>query len=635
MSTYPFAQNLATAVGQHGAGRFQEAEVIYRNLLDDAAGQAEAFESNAIYGDALHLLGVLCGQTRREAEGIALLKRAIDLRPAMPQQHNNLGNLLRQTGRFCEAIDAFQIAVRLNPDYASAWNNLGNALKDDGRIEAAVEAYERSLHLRAHAAEVHSNLGIALREQGRLEAAIQAHRRAIALSPDSSEAFNNLGAALRDQGRVGEALAAHSRALELAPSSLSAMCNLGAAQRRAGKVDDAIATLRRALELDPNYADAHNNLASALIDQGKMEPAVESCARALALRPAYADAHGNLAIALAHQGRVEEAMRHARFAVEFMPAQPLAHWNLSMLLLLVGDFELGWREHEWRWKCPSMLKARQFEQPRWQGEPLEGRTIFLFSEQGFGDMLQFIRYASVVVGCGGRVIVECQPELYRLFEGLPGVGRLIRCGDTRPPFDVQCPLMSVPFVLQGRAVASPPVPYLAAPLVPEADTKWQIDRLAPLNVGLAWAGDPAHQNDRSRSIALHRLSPLLKLDGVRFHSLQKGIAAAEASELSDGIKMIDHSAQLTDFAGTASPIDHLDLVVTVDTAVAHLAGSMGKPTWILLPFMPDWRWMLHRPDSPWYPTVRLFRQTALHDWTDAIANATQALGACRRWVGLA
>jgi tetratricopeptide (TPR) repeat protein len=612
---YPdHTHQLATALRYHEASQLAEAEPVYRNILADVPEQV----------DALHLLGTLCGQTGREKEGINLISQAIELRPGVAAMHNNLGNVLRQMGRLSDAIAAHRTAVDLDRSHARAWNNLGNALRDDGQLEAAIAAYRKSLKLRSDLAEVHSNLGIALRAQGRLDEAISSHRRAIALAPNSSEAFNNLGVALRDQGRMHEALAAHERAVALRPHSLSAISNLGAAQRRAGEVDLAIETLGRALAIDPDFADAHNNLGSALIDRGDFASAASSCRRAIELRSGYADAHGNLAIALAYLGDVDQAMREARLAVRFMPEQPLAHWNLSMLLLLVGDFETGWPEHEWRWKCPSMTKDRQFDQPRWNGEPLIGKTVLLYREQGFGDMLQFVRYAPLVAQFGGEVIVECQPELLRLFREMPGIAQCVRAGTTPPKFDLQCPLMSLPFAVRGRKFVPPPIPYLSAPEDDSDSLRWQIDA-GGFNVGLAWAGDPAHQNDRARSMALGQLAPIAVFGGVTFHSLQKGPAAVEAKKPPAGMCLIDHSTDLTDFAATASLIEHLDLVITVDTAVAHLAGAMGKPTYVMLPFMPDWRWMLHRADSPWYPTIKLFRQPRANEWDFVIAAIVESL----------
>jgi tetratricopeptide (TPR) repeat protein len=616
MLTHPSspAHRLGVAVNHHEAGRLAQAESLYREILKQDPRQA----------DALHLLGVLCGQTKRETDGIKLIKQAIALRPGVAAYHNNLGNVLLQIGNRAAAISAFRTAVGLDPSHARAWNNLGNALREDGQTDAAIEAYTRSLQLAPRIAEVHSNLGIALRAQGRLDEAIASHRRAIALAPQSSEAHNNLGVALRDQNRTREALAAHQKAVELRPDSLSALSNLGAALRRLGETEEAVDVLNRALALDPPYADAHNNMGSALIDRGDFADAAECCRRAMALRPGYADAHANLAIALAYMGRVEEAMPEARRAVDLMPHDPLAHWNLSMLLLLVGDFELGWREHEWRWKCPSMLKRRRFVEPRWDGQSLDGQTVLLFAEQGFGDILQFIRYAPLVAGCGGRVVVECQPELARLFQTLPGIDQIVCPGDALPKFELQCPLMSLPFAMRKKDFNPPAVPYLSAPDRETDGLKWQINADS-FNIGVVWAGDPAHQNDRSRSIALAQLAPLAKVSGITIHSLQKGPAAAEAMNPPAGIDIVDHARDLTDFARTASLVQHLDLIISVDTAVAHLAGAMGKPVFVLLPFMPDWRWMLHRPDSAWYCTLRLFRQPCMRDWNSAIEATVESV----------
>ncbi len=593
---------LATAVQFHQAGKLAEAEAIYRQILKENPNQI----------DALHLLGVICGQSGREIEGISLIQTAIAIGPARAAHHSNLGNILRQVGKIEPAIASFQRAVAMDPNHSNAWNNLGNALRDNRQFDQAIAAYERSLALKPDVAEVLSNLGITLRMAGRLDESITAHRRAIALAPQSSEAHNNLGVALRDQNCWSESLTAHQRAVDLNPRSVSALSNLGAALRKAGEIDPAIQTLHRALEIDPRHADSYNNLASALIDLGNFQEAAAACRKAIAFDPHHADAHGNLGIALAYEGEVDAALASARCAVRLAPGDPLQHWNLSMLLLLLGDFENGWHEHEWRWQCPSMLKPRQFSQPRWSGEELHGKTVLLFSEQGFGDMIQFIRFAPVVEQLGGHAIVECQPEMRRLFEKMPGISRCITLGEALPEFDLQCPLMSLPLAARNRLHAVTSVPYLR---VPRSDHNWQIDP-DNLNVGVAWSGNPKHQNDRNRSINFAELAPLLEIAGVTLHSLQKRPAPPP---------LIDHSQELLDFAATAQLIDQLDLVITVDTAVAHLAGAMAKPTWLLLPFMPDWRWMLHREDSEWYATMRLFRQTMISDWNEATQRIAHEL----------
>jgi tetratricopeptide (TPR) repeat protein len=613
------AQKLADAIRLHEAGRLDEAEALYRGLLEvKPRGSAESI-------DAMQLLGVLYGQTGRPARGIALIKEAIQHRPDVAPYHNNLGNIQQQVGDLNGAIASFRAAIHLQPSHAFAWNNLGNALRLVPDTDGAIEAYRRASELEPTNAGMLSNLGAALREGGRLEDAISVQRRATELAPDSSEAFNNLGVCLRAANRWHESVIALERAVKLRPDSVGALTNLGAAYRQIRQPEKAIKALLEALAIKPNFADAHNNHGSALIDLFDFEAAREACERAIKIKPDYGDAHANLAIALAYLGQIESAMHHARLALELIPDKPLVHWNLAMLLLLVGDFDLGWREHEWRWKCGGMLKDRKFTQPRWDGESLNGQTVLLFAEQGFGDTLQFIRFAPLVAKCGGRVVVECQQELIRLFDGMPGIAQLVPAGDDLPPFDFQCPLMSAPFALRNHKYAVSPTPYLFVAPRKADPCDGRLDIAGRMNVGLVWAGDPAHQNDRARSIGLRQLAPLARVSGIIFHSLQKGLAASEACNSPEGMRLIDHSSELTDFRATARIVEQLDLVIAVDTAVAHLAGALGKTTWVMLPLMPDWRWMLKQAETIWYPTMRLFRQQRVDDWQSVIESVAAAL----------
>ena len=516
MAQLTIQQAFDLALQHHQAGRLQEAEQLYRQVLAQQPERA----------DAMHNLGLIAHQVGRNDVAVELIRRAIVLNPNNAEAYNNLGNVLKNKGEFDDAIDAYRRAIALNPNFPEVHSNLGNALKDKGQLEEAIAAYRRAIALRPNYAEAHSNLGNALKERGQLDEAIAAYRRAIALRP--------------------------------------------------------------------NYAEAHNNLGGVLIDQGRLDEAIAAYRRAIAFRPGY----------------------------------PEAHSNLSLSLLTSGDFQQGWEEHEWRWKCKDFSSPRRnFAQGQWDGCPLENRTILLHAEQGAGDAIQFIRYLPLVAQRGGRIIIECHTELQRLFRTMAGSHQVMAPTQPMPAFDLHCPLVSLPRVF-GTNLGNIPkdVPYLH----PDAEDagRWQHrpgEQAPAVKVGLGWAGNPRHKNDRNRSIKLARLAPLGQLPGVRFFSLQKGAAAAEAKTPPPGMELVDWTEELKDFADTAALIANLDLVIAVDTAVVHLAGAMGKPVWTLLPFNSDWRWLLERQDSPWYPTMRLFRQPSRGDWDGVMTRVVEAL----------
>ena len=443
-------------------------------------------------------------------------------------------------------------------------------------------------------------------------------RQALAGQPDPGETLNRLGMAAFGAG-LGEAAADFfRRAVAVAPGVAEYASNLGTVLRALGRVDAAVGSYRAALAIRPDLAAIHSNLGSSLAAAGDPDGAIESLRSAIQLDPALFEAHSNLGNVLVDAGRVDEAVIAYRAAVAVAPDHAEVQWNLGMALLLGGDFGPGWQGFDWRLRCGV---RRQFGVPAWDGEALADRTILLHAEQGFGDTLQFIRYAAPVAARGGRVVVECQPELIGLLRQLPHVAEWVPQGQPLPAVDLHCPLLSLPGLFGTTSGTVPPV---AGPLQPPRGADLWRRRLGPTDtrrrVGLVWAGHPGHANDRNRSIPIAALEPLAATaNAVRFVSLQKGAAAPLPLEA------FDAGSLLHDFADTAAVIAHLDLVVTVDTAVAHLAGSMGKPTWVLLPFAADWRWLLGRSDSPWYPAVRLFRQSEPGGWAGVVARVAGEL----------
>lgn len=488
------------------------------------------------------------------------------------------------------------------PETRHAHGNLGAIHLVEGQLEQAEQSLRAALRLAPNDPGVLGNLGLALRGRGRLDEAVSCHRKALDRAPTSANALNNLGVSLTERGDTQEAIACFERLLSLTPGAPDALFNLGVAFERANRLEEAARQYRQVLDKVPGHTGALNNLGNTLGELGAMDEALDCYGRALSLDPENAD----------------------------------AHWNRALTLLLLGHFADGWREFEWRWRAPVMQgQRRRFDRPAWDGGPLAGRTILLHAEQGLGDTLQFLRFVPLVRGAGPtRVLLEVQPPLLSLLRASPvvdGVEVIPRTADfpggsSLPPFDVHAPLMSLPLLLNRCFPVAPGVAMLRASEA--ATTIWK-DRLAAvapgarIRCGLVWAGRREHANDHRRSLPFTALAPLREVSSVQLVSLQVGPAVADLASWSDA--PFDASPFLTDFAATAAALASVDLVVTVDTAVAHLAGSLGRPTWVLLPFAPDWRWMLGRADSPWYPTVRLFRQSRAGDWSGPVFDVARDL----------
>ncbi|HWB55124.1 MAG TPA: tetratricopeptide repeat-containing glycosyltransferase family protein [Tepidisphaeraceae bacterium] len=445
-------------------------------------------------------------------------------------------------------------------------------------------------------------------------------------TPGSPGWHNDRGNALCDEFRFEEAIAEYRRAIELAPRFAEAYSNLGTALRDSGEIDAAIYAYERAIEMRPDLAEAFNNLAITRRDKGELDEALRCCRQAIAIKPNYADAISNLGVILCDLERGDEAITACRQAVELQPNRAVVQNNLGMILLKLGQYEEGWVRHECRYLCDPRYPARKLPKPRWDGSQLNGQTVLVHAEQGFGDTIQFVRYAPLIAERGGKVVLECQPELRRLFETLPNVQRVVTVGEALPDFNLHCPTMSLPFAFGTTIDSIPAAPYIRANEIRVEYWRQRLLTEAPhihdgphkKKIGLVWAGKPTHTNDHNRSMKFSDIAPII-CPGAIFYSLQKGPAARQANGL------IDYTSEFHDFAETAAFISNLDLVISVDTAVAHLAGAMGKPAWLLLPKVSEWRWMIGRPDSPWYPTMRLFRQEKWGDWTEPVKEIARLL----------
>ena len=485
----------------------------------------------------------------------------------------------------------------------------------NNRMSAAIGAHQRAVAIAPDHPDSHLTLARALRDQHRFREAAESFRRVIKLRPSDLQAQIGLGAMLHQAGELSAATEAYVRALQLKPDCAEAFTNLGLVCQDLGDFALAVELQRQAIAVAPGMADAHNNLGSALSKQGNTEDALACFRRALALKPDHAGAHYNIGHLFANRGDLMAAETWYRRALAYKPQSGTLRFYLGVLHLLQGRFSPGWQEYEFRWGSRHLRDAkRTFSQPQWRGEPLGGDSILLYAEQGLGDTMQFVRYAPLVAARGGRVLLEVQAGLRRLIAGMEGWGQVLSQGDPLPDFRWQCPLMSLPLAFKTELASIPgSVPYLRAN---DGEVERWSERLqgSELRVGVAWAGNSKHPRESMRSIPLAALAPLTAVEGTRFYSLQKGPAAAQIRGLPSRMMVIDLDAEQKDFADTAAIVANLDLVISIDTSVAHLAGALGKPVWVLLHHVPDWRWLLCREDSPWYPTARLFRKSVIEDW---------------------
>ncbi len=544
-----------------------------------------------------------------------------------------------RAGRHSEAERLYRDILDAEPFNALVHGSLGSVLLGQDRIEDAVRSFSRALDLDHENAPLLANLGTALLEQGRLGEAERGFELALAIDPGLAMAHANLGTVLEEQGRLEDAVGSYRRALELDPDNALTHGNLGTALQKQGLPEDAMASFARALDIDPANALGHSNMGTALLHQGRLDEAMAQFERGLGIDPESAVLRTNLGAALLKLGRMDDAMAAHRRALVIDPDFAEAHLNYSHALLLAGRFAEGWAEYEWRLRCHDYAAPRwTFGRPRWDGEGLEGGTVLLYADQGLGDVIQSIRYVPMAAARAGRVAVKGPARLQRLLRPVAMIddwldeGGLDEGGadgdDQTPRFDAYAPLLSLPYIFETEIGTIPAeVPYLAA----EDDRigPWR-DRLGGgFKVGIAWQGSPAYEDDRERSVPLGRFQPLSKIPGVRLISLQKLDGLGQLADLPPGMAVETlgdgFDAGPDAFIDAAAVMMSLDLVVTSDTSIAHLAGALGRPVWVALKFMPDWRWLLGREDTPWYPTMRLFRQPSPGDWGGVFAAMDRAL----------
>ena len=581
-----FEDKLSSGLAFHRDGHYQEAKKSYEEILAIIPD----------HPDALHLLGLIAYHCAQYGDAIQLISRAIANHPSRCSYYNSLGLVWFALQEPLKAIENYKKALQLDPSYADACYNLANTLKGQGNFDAAAEYYHETLGLKADFPEAHLSLGKTLADSGKWAAAADHYRQAIKIRPDYGEAYNNLGNVLKHQGCV----------------------------------DEAIGAYRHAIHLNAEYVGARNNLASALRLKGKYNEAVEILKQAIRFAPASAETFCNLGNCFKDQLQLTAAAEYYQKAIGLNPHLVEAHFNCAVVHLLSGKFKAGWKEYEWRLQRPAWNAFRDYQRalPRWNGQQISGKRIIVVSEQGFGDTLQFVRYLPALKSCGGKVTLAAQKQLMGLLRNIPGIDYLIPSGvedNFSRRYDYYVPLLSLPGIFNTTLETIPGnVPYLYSD--PIKNRLWHSQMKGPgINVGLVWAGRTSHTNDHNRSIDPILFRALGRIEGIRLFGLQKGRAAEQPTGFTTNSQFINLGDKFEDFSDTAGAIDNLDLIISVDTAVAHLAGAMGKPVWLLLPFVPDWRWLLDRTDSPWYPTTRIFRQTQSGDWQTVLEKVETQL----------
>lgn len=512
------AETIRIAIQHHQAGRLEQAEVLYRLVLQNAPDHPVA----------LHSLGVLFSQRGENQLAVELVRKAIASNPQMPQYYNTLGLVFEKLGKSDEAVKAYQEATRLAPDFAEAFHNMAIVLQSQGYLDAAIENCEKTMSIR----------------------------------PDYAHAYNTIGYCLDMQGRDDEAIENYSKAIQLAPDYTEAYNHLGTIHAAHGRFDEAIESYRCAIRIDPDYAEAH--------------------------------------------------------------------WNLAPALLVTGRLAQGFKEYQWRLSTDlgMLTYPHHYEQPRWDGRPFVGKRLLVHYEQGLGDTINFVRYVPMVKQRGGTVILEVRKPLYNLLRGFEGVDELIEASfDSKPEvdFDLYVSLMDLPWIF-GTTLETIPadVPYIFAD--PAEVEFWRSRLSGPgFKVGIAWSGSPLYERNHLRACKLADFTKLSAINGVKLYALQKGQPANQIAALAGRIPVVNLGEQFDDFSDTAAAIENLDLIISTDTSVPHLAAAMGKPVWLLLCCASEWRWLLNRDDSPWYPTVRLFRQKQANQWDDVFSRVAEQL----------
>jgi tetratricopeptide (TPR) repeat protein len=621
LKAFPESYMLLNILGAavQAQGRIKEATKTFDLML----------RLNPDFAEGYYNRGVAFSELGQTEEAIQDYSRAVELNPDFYNAHLNLGLSLEALGHSDQAIQSFDQAIALEPDNAHGYNNRAFSLMNAAKMDAALKDCEKTIAIDPNLPEIHNIRGLIFDKLGKNKRAVKSFKQALQLKPGAVQFRVNLAKNLNELENYEQALTHCNQAVESHPNSPDAYYNRGIALQGLMRLEQAIESYDRVIELSPKSSDAFCNRGICFHRLGQGEKGLADFNGAIKLKPDNVRAFSNRGLSHRLLGQFDAAEKDFEKALSIDPDHGSTLFNRALLYLLTGDFERGWKEYEWRWtKSPKRI----FRYGKvWDGEPLSGKRIFIYGEQGLGDFIQFVRYLPLLQKMGAIVILECAKPLGRLMTDFKGYGRLEIKVDNKEPqiknsFDYHLPIMSLPRLLNATLETIPAkIPYLFA----DNDLKriWQnkIEKKDALDVGVVWAGNPSHKGDRRRSVSVSRFSPLKEIDGVNLYSLQKEAHKLWTDQDPETLFTRNLGPQLSDFADTAAIISNLDLIISVDTSVAHLAGALGKETWILLPFSPDWRWLTQREDSPWYPTMRLFRQPASGDWDAVFESVTMAL----------
>lgn len=628
----------AIAIDQSNANIYSNRGVALKNLkFFEAALDSydQAIRVNPNYSEAHNNRGNLLHKMKRLAEALFSFDEAIRLKADYAEPHYNRGNVLYELGKSDAALKSYVQATLINPSYVDAYNAWGNLHQRMKRFEEALECYGHAIRIQPNHLDALNNRGVALKELGRFDEALASYDDVIRVSPFYAEAYSNRGITYQRLGRLAEAMADYDQAIQINPGFAQAYSNRGDALQELKRLDEALVNYEHAIRINPSFAEAYNNHGNTLRTLKRFDEALASYGHAVSIKADYPDAHSNKAVLLKELKRLVEARDSFDQALLIDPDFVAANWNQSLFLILTGDYLRGWEQYEWRFKNEELKESYyKFPQLAWRGqEDISGKKLLIHGEQGFGDVIQFCRYLPYVKALGAHIIFEVTKPLVSFVSSLKCEMIVIARGEPLPVFDAYCPVMSLPFVFKTTVETIPSqIPYLYSDQIKVANWQRRLGLKDRVRIGVVWSGSKSHANDMNRSLPLDKLLPLFSLP-VEWHSLQKEYQQSDLEALNQNPQILQHQNDLNDFADTAALIQCMDLVISVDTSVVHVAGAIGKPVWILLPYNPDYRWLLEREDSPWYPSARLFRQESFYDWTEVIQSVKDDLQSWLRKAG--
>lgn len=544
----------------------------------------------------------------------------------------NLARAYAESGTLPETDSRTLLAqLEAGAEGESLLGMLGRVQRIARKYSAAIRSFQLGIEIAPKMASLHYDLALTYSDAGQPDLAVESYRQAVAIAPDFADAWNNLGVLHQERGSLEESIRCHREVIRLNPQSAAGHNNLGVAYNDLRNYEEAVACYQKAVEIDPQYAFGWSNMGNSLRHLGRLEDAVQALSHAISIKPDYAEAFNNIAITYLNMGNPREALHHYNQALLLRPHYPEARMNRGLCWLTMGDLEQGFVDYEWRWKLRGHC-GRQLPGLKWDGGPLVGKRIFIFYEQGLGDTFQFIRYAAELKARGATVIFECQPNLQAILANSPGIDEVIPRGQPIPDVDFHASLMSLPGLFKTRLESVPvSIPYIHTRH--DLIRQWgqRLGSIEGFKIGIAWQGNPDHRGDRQRSIPLERFESLARLPGgpgVKLVSLQHGVGTEQLDRVRDRFEVIDLQGvgqEVDGFLRTAAILHQLDLIISVDSAVVHLACAMGLPTWVAMPYSADWRWLRDREDSPWYPTIRIFRQERAGDWDGVFSRIEHAL----------